>query len=130
MPRCPVCDSEIRDGQLPNDVEVADLVQRIPMRQAEARVFLALWDAKGRVLTKSVLLDLFEAWRYEPSDTALSTTLKRLRQTIKDRALPLNLKVIPSIGWLLQRPSDWHWRDLKTDFELLLEKDDFDFKEM
>ncbi len=110
---CPTCGSVVEKSQTLAQTEVAELVDHIALQRQEAVLFLALWNAAGRTMTKSSLMDAVEMARQGSSMTeeALRSTVKRLNRSL--RGLPVSIAAISGIGYRMHRhDANWDWRHL------------------
>lgn len=128
MITCPACASVVSEDRLPDAMELAALRDRIKIDPTAGRLFLLLWRADQRILSKETLIDLLsDGCKMQPSEDALNRHLKVARKAISERGLPCELQVVHGVGYRLARYPGWHWRDLKTFLELRVEQDDFHF---
>lgn len=127
MITCPACGSVVSEDRLPDALELAALRDRINIDPMAGRLFLFLWRADQRILSKETLIDLLARDNMQPSQDALNRHLKVARKAISESGLPCELQVVHGVGYRLARYPGWHWRDLQTLLELRVEQDDFHF---
>jgi DNA-binding response OmpR family regulator len=110
---CPCCGSVVDQNQLADDVELADVVDRLGLQRQPAILFLMLFKAAGRTLTKDTLIDAVEAARPDQflSSYALRSTIVRINARLK--GLPVKVTAVCGIGYRMDRHNAmWDWRDL------------------
>lgn len=108
---CPCCGSVVAARDLPDEVEVAEAMDRLRLTMRSLGVlFLSLWNAGGRTVPRQTLLDLMDRFGGEATDAGLRTAKKRLGQALAGH--PLKIVPLYGVGYRMTRPAGWHWRDL------------------
>jgi DNA-binding response OmpR family regulator len=110
---CPCCGSVVDQNQLTDEIELADVVDRLGLQRQPAILFLMLFKAAGRTLTKTTLVDLVEVVKPDQllSDQALRSSVVRINKRLAGR--PLRVTPVSGIGYRMDRKDPtWHWRDL------------------
>lgn len=110
---CPCCGSVVDQDQLTDEIEMADVVDRLGLQRQPAILFLMLFKASGRTLTKTTLIDLVETVRPDQllSDYALRSSVVRINKRLE--GLPLHVTAVSGIGYRMDRQDPaWDWRSL------------------
>ena len=94
-----------------DDERVAVLISRNErLSSRTARLFLYLWDARGRYLTYNGITEHIwnetSAW---PSHDALKSLVKRLRRDLEAAGWPVTIKAKYDVGYRLSCPLGWDW---------------------
>lgn len=110
---CPCCGSVVDKNQLTDEIEVAEVVDHLGLQRQPAILFLMLFRAAGRTLTKDTLSDMLEASKPDHYLTrdALTSTVRRINARLQ--GLPVKVTAVCGIGYRMDRQdTKWHWRDL------------------
>lgn len=89
---------------------LADLRQAVGLGWQEAVILLSLLDQRGRVVVYDALCTKASLDAADPLTTAtLASAVKRVRQKLKTRDIPVSVKCLRSSGYYLINPTRWTW---------------------
>lgn len=97
-----------------DDTDVAraiDAARPYRLPPSAARVFVALWLSRGRIVTHSIIADrIRDVTADYPTEGATRTAVKRLRRAIEACRWPVEIESVARIGYRLEviEPG-WTW---------------------
>lgn len=115
---CPTCGSEVAVSALPDEVEVADVMDRTGIRgRLQGVMFLMLWRANGRIVAYESIMDLTERLTHIPRQIeGVRSIKKKLAREI--RALPVEIIAVSGLGYrMICHQTGWNWRNLPVRHE-------------
>lgn len=87
---------------------VAEVCQATYLQPAPAVVFLALVEARGRIVTFDHLSARSrEVFGDYPSNGSHRTAVKRIRAAIRERGWPITIRAHWRVGYVLNTPPGW-----------------------
>lgn len=110
---CPCCGSVVDRSALPDEVELAEAMDRLRIdKRTTALLFLILWRAGGRTLTHDTIMDQVDRLNgRETTESGLRTAKKHLAKAVAD--YPVQIKSRWGIGYrMIRQDPSWDWRDL------------------
>lgn len=80
------------------------------VRPTEGMAFLALWDARGRVVTTTHIAERVRDMRGDyPTTGSLRVSMKRLRVIFRAHGIPAAIIAANCIGYRLDIERKWTW---------------------
>jgi predicted histidine transporter YuiF (NhaC family) len=104
----------VRADYLPADAQLVDVMDRMGLNSTQAMVFSALWTARGRTVTYSMLGDLSMAIRRRVlTDQGIRTAASRINRRAKHTGWPFVIHNTSALGYRLTlKLKGWTWRDI------------------
>lgn len=110
---CPTCGSEVASVDLPDEVEVADVMDRTGIRgRLQGVMFLMLWRANGRTVCHESIMDITERVTQIPRhQEGVRSIKKKLAREVLD--LPIEIAPVRGLGYrMICHQLGWDWRNL------------------
>jgi DNA-binding response OmpR family regulator len=112
---CPCCGSVVASDAMMDGVMIAEVVDRVGLVRQTAIIFMILWRAQGRTLTRTTIMDCMEQVMrgVEVSETMLNKAVSRLNREMKAAGHPVSVRPIYGIGYRIEVSAAlWSWRTL------------------